>query len=356
MRVLGVLLLAAVLPAAGAQKPKWGGDYLRQKTEWYAGPEALALADVLLACQRDNGGWGKNVDYANVTADDVKAAQADRANPEATIDNGATHTEIRYLAKVWQAAKLERCKEGALRGIELLLKTQYPNGGWPQFVAGRTKGYWLHVTFNDGAMVGVLSLLDDIARKRPEFAFVDEERRQKCEQAVAKGVECILKCQVVVAGKRTAWCAQHDEKTLKPAKARAYELPSLSGAESVGILRFLMSIEKPGPEVVEAVRAAAAWFQKAKITGIRVEKVAGAQYENGGDRVVVKDAKAPPLWARFYEIETGRPFFCSRDGIRRYTLAEISHERRNGYAWYGDWPAELLAKEYPAWEARFQRR
>ncbi|MEI7731270.1 MAG: pectate lyase [Verrucomicrobiota bacterium] len=31
-------------------------------------------------------------------------------------------------------------------------------------------------------------------------------------------------------------------------------------------------------------------------------------------------------------------------------LAEIGYERRNGYAWYGNWPAALLDKEYPAWK------
>jgi len=35
---------------------------------------------------------------------------------------------------------------------------------------------------------------------------------------------------------------QHDEKTLLPAGARTYELPSFSGAESVGIIKLLMEI------------------------------------------------------------------------------------------------------------------
>ena len=83
-------------------------------------------------------------------------------------------------------------------------------------------------------MVGVLELLRDIVQRKPEFAFLGDADRARAQQAIDKAVECILKTQVMQDGKLTVWCAQHDERTLAPAKARAYELPSLSGSESVG--------------------------------------------------------------------------------------------------------------------------
>ena len=58
---------------------------------------------------------------------------------------------------------------------------------------------------------------------------------------------------------------------------------------------------------------------------------------------------AKPIWARYYEIGTNKPFFSDRDGVKKYTIAEIGYERRNGYAWYGDWPQQLLETDYPAW-------
>ena len=64
--------------------------------------------------------------------------------------------------------------------------------------------------------------------------------------------------------------------------------------------------------------------------------------------VVVSDPKAPPLWARFYELETGKPFFCDRDGVKKYSLAEIGAERRNGYSWYTNGPEKVLGK-YGEW-------
>ncbi|MCX5684268.1 MAG: pectate lyase, partial [Planctomycetota bacterium] len=243
-------------------------------------------------------------------------------------------------------------KEAVLRGLDYLLKAQYENGGWPQFYPNAS-GYHTHITFNDDAMIGVMRFLRDLAKKDGPCAFVDADRRAKAEKAVAKGIECILRCQVVVDGKRTVWCAQHDEATLKPAPARAYEKISLSGAESVGIVRFLMGVEKPGPEVIEAVQSAVAWFDAARITGIRQAAKPDPSLPGGQDKVIEKDPSAPPLWARFYEIGTNRPIFCGRDGVIKYSLAEIEHERRTGYAWYGGTPADLLAKDYPAWQAKW---
>jgi PelA/Pel-15E family pectate lyase len=69
--------------------------------------------------------------------------------------------------------------------------------------------------------------------------------------------------------------------------------------------------------------------------------------------VIVEDASAPPIWARFYDIETNKPIFCSRDGIPKATLAEISHERRNGYSWLGYYATDLLAIDYPAWQKKW---
>lgn len=59
------------------------------------------------------------------------------------------------------------------------------------------------------------------------------------------------------------------------------------------------------------------------------------------------------MWARFYEIGANKPIFCSRDGIPRDTIAEISYERRNGYSWLGYYAKGLLAKDYPAWQKKW---
>jgi PelA/Pel-15E family pectate lyase len=193
----------------------------------------------------------------------------------------------------------------------------------------------------------------NIARTNETYAFVDASRRAPAAKAVERGIACIPKCQVMVDGKRTAWCAQHDETTLAPAPARSYELVSLSGSESVGLVHFLMGEENPPPEIIEAIQSAVAWFDRAKLTGIRQMNKADPAQSNGRDKVVVADPGAPPLWARFYEIGSNRPIFCGRDGVKKYRLAEIEHERRTGYACYTEAPATLLANDYPAWQKRW---
>jgi PelA/Pel-15E family pectate lyase len=326
---------------------------LNQRPEFYATKQAVRIADNLLLYQRDSGGWQKNIDMASLLSEQVKAELRKAKNKnDSTLDNGATHRQMRYLAIVYQATKIERFKGAFLDGLDYVLEAQYDNGGWPQRFPN-PKGYLKHITFNDGAMIGVLSLLRDVAGKKPPYNFVDKGRRRRAETAVPKGVECILKCQIVVNGRKTAWCAQHDEKTFIPRKARSYELASISGGESVGITRFLMSIDRPGPEIIEAVQAAVAWFDDAKLEGIRLIRKQDPSKPGGWDKVVIEDASAPPIWARFYDIETNKPIFCSRDGIPKATLAEISHERRNGYSWLGYYATDLLAKDYPAWQKKW---
>ena len=328
---------------------------LRQRADWYGSAEAVRVADNVLLYQRDSGGWPKNTDMAKALSAGERAELIEnKDHTDSTIDNGATYTQLEYLARVFTATKEERFKTPFLKGFDYLLQAQYKNGGWPQYFPLR-KGYYTHITYNDDAMIGVLNLLRAITRKQAAFTFVDDARRQRAEQALANGIECILKTQVVVAGKRTVWCAQHDEVTFAPAKARAYEHPSLSGSESIGIVHFLMDIEKPDARVVEAIEAAVAWFQQAKLTGIKVVEKPDAAAPKGSDRVVVQDAQAPPLWARFYEIGTNRPIFSGRDSVIKYSLAEIEYERRNGYNWYTNRPAELLAKDYPAWRTKRTR-
>ncbi len=331
---------------------KWK-DALRQKPDWYGSDEAVRIAGNLLRYQRDSGGWPKNTEMAVVLSEQQQAELSQqKRQTDSTIDNGATYTQMAFLARVFNATSQARFKESFIKGLDYLLRAQYDNGGWPQFYPDLT-GYYKHITFNDDAMIGVMTLLREIARKHPAYAFVDEERRARAGRAVGKGIECILKTQIVVNGKRTVWCAQHDEVTLEPAPARAYEKISLSGGESVGIVRFLMGIDRPNAQVVEAIQSAIAWFEQAKLTGLKVIEQPDASLPRGYDRVVVPDAQAAPLWARFYEIGANRPIFCGRDGVIKYSLAEIEPERRTGYSWYGNAAAALLAKDYPAWQKKW---
>ncbi len=340
-------------PDAGA--PTAGVSWTRileQPDAWYGSADAVAIAEPVLLFQRRSGGWPKNTDMARrLEAFEAKQVEAAKADADSTIDNGATTTQLRFLARVYTAARADRFRGAFMAGLDYLLAAQYPNGGWPQFYPLRTD-YSRHVTFNDNAMTNVMTLLRDVADGRAPVAFVDETRRARAKAAYDMGVAVILASQIAVQGRLTAWCAQVDAVTLEPRQARTYEHPSISGSEGVGIVRFLMAIEHPSPAVITAVESAVAWFRDVQLAGLRVVERADASVPGGMDRVVVQDPAAPPIWARFYEIGTNRPIFSGRDGIVRYSLAEIEVERRVNYSWLGPYAADLLAKDYPAWKAR----
>lgn len=334
-----------------AMPNRWGEAYLQLPPAWYATADALGVADSVMRYQSPQGGWPKNTNLAELPKSTAEIPQPGdgRAN---TIDNGATTLPIQFLARVADATGDADCKASVARGLDYLLAAQYDVGGWPQFYPLR-KGYYSHITYNDGAMIHVMELLHDVVGGEGPFTFVDAERRSQAEAAIAKGIKCILETQVWQDGKPAVWCAQHDVGTLEPAWARAYEIPSLSGSESVGITRFLMEKAPQTPEVVAAIEGAIAWFKAVQIRGLKY--VCGRNSRGERDCWVEPDSDAPPLWARFYDLESNRPLFAGRDRVIHDSLAEVEQERRRGYAYYGNWAKNLLAKNYPRWRAKRER-
>lgn len=317
------------------------------------------IAENMLIYQRPSGGWAKQyglslwpIDYSKeLTEEQKRFIQQDKTHYEATIDNDATTPEIRYLVKVYKHTGNKAYLAAAERGIVYLLNAQYDNGGWPQFYPLK-QGYYTHITYNDNAMLHAMELLQDVATGSAGFDVVDRSLAPRAQKAVDKGIACILRTQVKVNGQLTVWCAQHDEHTLQPAPARAFELVSLSGLESVGLVSFLMRIKDPSPEIKRCIRGAVDWFKRSAIHGynfviVKDEK----QAARGTDALLVADPQST-LWARFYDIKTNKPIFVGKDGIARGAVSEIENERRVGYAWYGRWPAKLIEEEYPAWLKR----
>ena len=344
----GVAAALAAGAMASAQRPAWGPELLEKPPHWYGSAEARVIADSVLQYQSPQGSWPKNTDLATPprSPKDVPQPGDGRAN---TIDNGATTTPMQFLARVAQATGEAKYRTAVDRGLDYLFAAQYPSGGWPQFYPLR-EGYYSRITFNDNAMINVLTLLRDVAKGEVPYGFVDGGRRERASAAVARGVDVILRTQIKQDGRLTAWCAQHDEQTLEPAWARAYEPPSLSGGETVGIVRFLMSIEKPAPEIVASIEGAVRWLRSVAMTGVRVDRI--PRPDGRTERILVKDATAPPVWARFYELGTNRPLYLDRDSVYRYDFSEIGYERRSGYSYHGDWASSLLNGDYPRWRAR----
>ncbi len=347
-----------------------GGLALNKPAEWFATDEAKKIADNVVSFQTPAGGWSKNMNYADharqpgerfapgnaasaATAAVTAAAHSEDNDKPAdpswhyvgTFDNNATTSQIRFLAKIATALgerSGEPYRAAVRRGLDYVFAAQFPNGGFPQ-VYPLEGGYHDAITYNDNALINILEFLRDVADAKADFAFVSAEVRARATAALDRSLACILATQIVVDGRRTVWCQQHDALTLAPTSARNYEMPSQSGSESDDVMLYLMGIPSPSPAVVTAVHAAAAWFKKTEMHGVAFRRDPAT-----GDRALLKDPAQTSLWARYYEIGSDRPLFGDRDKSIHDDVSEISKERRNGYSWFNDSPANAL-KTYAKW-------
>jgi PelA/Pel-15E family pectate lyase len=320
----------------------------------YPESDIVHIADNILLYQKSNGGWPKNYDMRAILTDAQKKTLAGKKNSRATtFDNGATHSQVQYLAEAFARTHQSRYRRASIGGIDFILGAQQSSGGWPQFFPD-TSGYRRYITFNDGAMVGVMQVLGRIAGRKPEFEFVDAARREKARLAFARGIQCILLCQMKDSLGLTGWCQQHDNHDYSPRPARTFEPAAISGLESADIVHLLMSVQNPSAEVVAAVQGAVQWFDRSRVRGVSLKVVPAPHahfkyHDTEVDRVLVTDPAASPLWARYYEIGTNVPLFCNRDGKPVYSLGDVERERRTGYTWYSDDPAKVLDAYY-SWQ------
>lgn len=307
---------------------------------------AREAAFKLVSWQMDHGGWTKSMDNKYKHYWNGKEKRTKQFGPFGrelgSIDNGATITPMRFIAKVYKVAESEKLQISFLKGLDFLLAMQYPSGGFPQVYPVRATPeervyYSNFVTFNDNAMVNVLNMFDDILDRKFPFNsdLVSKNYRKKIKKSMEKAIDYILKSQIKVDGKLTAWCAQHHPETYEPMYARSYEHPSISGSESVGIVKFLMDRKEKTPEIRKAINSAIRWFKEVNVEDTKYIR-------NDPKKEFFYPEKGSNIWYRFYDIETVEPIFSGRDGVIKRNLKEIEEERQYGYSWAGSYPQALL--------------
>ena len=345
-----ICLLCSLLNVTG--QPHKKNNILRQTDpEFFKSDEARRVGDQLLLFQRVTGGWPKNVDMVSPLDENgiarVRAEYARR--DDSTTDNNATSMQMLYLARLYNATCDGKYRDSFRKGVEYLLSGQYENGGWPQFWP-QMRGYQIHITYNDNAMVNTLTLFDKIIKAEYPFDgdLTDKLIRKKLKKSFDKGIDCIIATLIIVDGKPTVWCQQHDRETFAPAHARAYELPSFCSSESASIVSLLMSLPDPDEKIKRSVHGAMRWFDRYKLTGLRLKRTGYNGQPGSADTRLVEEAGAGPIWARFYDLEYCEPYVCDRDGVPRRHLEQIGYERRNGYSWFNN-NAVALYPLYDKW-------
>ena len=330
-----------------------------QAKSQYNSSQITKIADNILLFQKDNGGWTKNYDMkAILTNEQIKALRESKKDKNTTFDNGATHSQLTYLAEVYSIIKDEKYKSAFLKGINFTLEAQYENGGWPQFYPD-TSGYRKHITFNDLAMVGVMKMFQEIVYHYPQYNFIDKNIRMKIAQAYQMGIECILNCQIINGGEKTVWCQQHDHVDFSPRDARSFEKASICNKESAEITKLLMNIKNPDDKIIKSIEDAVHWFQDSEIHVIRIEWIESTEekfiyHSTKYDRIIIEDPDAPRIWARFNELRTHVPLFARRDGNIVYKMEELDRDRRTGYGWYTYDPEAVLSL-YHDWQKKWKK-
>src|SRR3569623_495700 len=132
-------LKAPVIPPSGSAAKSIPLD---KPADWYAGAEARRIADIVVSFQTPAGGWSKNLNLADHTraigehfagnnsspvpgTADFDTSKAPKWEYVGTLDNDATTSEIRFLAKVAAAngadEEAKTWRASFLRGIDYIL-------------------------------------------------------------------------------------------------------------------------------------------------------------------------------------------------------------------------------------------
>lgn len=317
---------AQVTVAAAAKHKEFG----------LTGINNAAEAEAVLSFQTPSGGWSKRTDMRSTR----KPGQHYGSEPNyvPTFDNDATSTQLQWLADFYPNAappQQLRIAQAIERGVALMLKAQYPNGGFAQSYPLRGK-YHDAITLNDHAMYQLMQLLWQVAHDQ-RFAMLPQSTKISAGAAFYHAVDWLLANQVIVNGKRTVWGAQHHPLTGEPVMARMYEQPSLVSSESAKILQLLLRYAPDYPGVAQSLADAAAWFRQTQFTD-------KDRYRDAKGRLSLIDKPGSVMWARFYDLQTGQPVFFDRDGQTYPRISQVSLERQQGYGWYQSVAAEFLAE------------
>ena len=282
---------------------------------------ARAVAEALILGQHCSGGWDyiiefdpqKRKQYPYHADNNCGAANAGRHYT--TLDDNVTQAAVRLLMRVDRELKFEDKKlhEAVLFALDQLIKAQYPNGAWPQRYHQfadpakfpvKKAGYpdsWSRTwpgpdyrflyTFNDNTISDLIDMFFEAGR-----IYGDDRYRRAAE----KGGEFILLAQMPEP--QPAWAQQYDVE-MRPAWARVFEPPSVTGGESQGVIRtlFVLYRETGDKKYLEPARRALDYLKRSALPPVENPSEARRRFKPG-----------EPVLARFYELKTNRPLYITK--------------------------------------------
>ena len=309
--------------------------YAYQATgEAYLLDAAKQTAYALVASQLRSGGWDSRFELG----EEHRKRYAYRTEPESskrrnytTLDDNKSQSCLTFLMRMDEELKFtdRRIRETLDYAFDHFLKAQYPNGAWPQQFReppvasdfpvkqarypeswSRTyprKRYTGYYTFNDNSIADMLHVLLEAHR-----IYGD----RKYFEAAKKTGDFMLLAQM--SEPQPGWAQQYNAD-MEPAWARKFEPASISGGESQGVMRTLMTVYRAtgDPKYLEPIPRALAYYKRSKRP----------------------DGKL----ARFYELKTNKPLYFTKDD---YELTYSDADMPTHYGFIVSSGLEKIEREY----------
>lgn len=275
-----------------------------------------SVADLIVALQNEDGGF-------QVLPDNCEMSQKETGlgsmKDVSSVYNGATTSELKYLAKYITANKPEDSKyqDAFVKGIKYLLTTQHDNGGW-SMNPGSGSGFNANIEVGNKAMTEVLTLLSDIAiLNNQDYVFARKAMNvDEIKSAVEKGNDFIVKSQISNNNKKSGWATQYD-KSGNVTMGHTYERESVSSYTTKDVIDYLMTIHNPSQDIKDAVESAYSWLKDVKIADKEQKVVKDTSMNNGFDVYLVDGSGT---WASNYVYDKAtdsyRPLYSDVDPTR----------------------------------------
>ena len=275
-----------------------------------------SVADLIVALQNEDGGF-------QVLPDNYEMSQKETGlgsmKDVSSVYNGATTSELKYLAKYITANKPEDSKyqDAFVKGIKYLLTTQHDNGGW-SMNPGSGSGFNANIEVGNKAMTEVLTLLSDIAiLNNQDYVFARKAMNvDEIKSAVEKENDFIVKSQISNNNKKSGWATQYD-KSGNVTMGHTYERESVSSYTTKDVIDYLMTIHNPSQDIKDAVESAYSWLKDVKIADKEQKVVKDTSMNNGFDVYLVDGSGT---WASNYVYDKAtdsyRPLYSDVDPTR----------------------------------------
>lgn len=275
-----------------------------------------SVADLIVALQNEDGGFQVLPDNYEMSQ---KKTGLGSMKDVSSVYNGATTSELKYLAKYITANKPEDSKyqDAFVKGIKYLLTTQHDNGGW-SMNPGSGSGFNANIEVGNKAMTEVLTLLSDIAiLNNQDYVFARKAMNvDEIKSAVEKGNDFIVKSQISNNNKKSGWATQYD-KSGNVTMGHTYERESVSSYTTKDVIDYLMTIHNPTQDIKDAVESAYSWLKDVKIADKEQKVVKDTSMNNGFDVYLVDGSGT---WASNYVYDKAtdsyRPLYSDVDPTR----------------------------------------